>query len=210
MTPSVFRNEKWKDYNDLLEEGIDVFVSDKQNIAKPSQQARTMQIPKVFISYAHKNEPYKDDVEKILRTLKEQELVETWNDRNIEAGEWDPQIKAAMESADIFIFVITNDFINSDYISKTEISTAYQRYIDGKSIIVPLIFEVCPWELKPVSKSHPKEWHDKEEESLFPWLSKFQAYPKDAKAVETWPVRNEALKDIFEALKKEIKKLRKA
>lgn len=178
------------------------FHSETADVPAPKRK------PKIFISYAHKNEGYKDEIEAILKTLKEQDLVETWNDRRIEAGEWDPQIRAAMESADIFILAVTNDFINSDYIGKTEISTAYQRYLEGKSVIVPVIFEDCPWELKPVSKKHPKEWHEKEEEYLYPWLSKFQAYPTDAKPVEKWPLRNEALKNVFEALKSEIRKIR--
>jgi internalin A len=95
----------------------------------------TYTIPKkkVFISYSHQDEYWKNELLKHLTPSGNQELLSEWNDRQIEAGEWDPQIEQAMEEADLFLLLITANFLASPYITSREITTAYERYKAGKS-----------------------------------------------------------------------------
>ena len=50
---------------------------------------------KVFISYAHDDEKYKDELVKHMSALVRQGVLEEWNDRQIKVGdEWGQAIKS--------------------------------------------------------------------------------------------------------------------
>ena len=43
--------------------------------------------PKVFISYSHKDEKFKDELVKMLAGLQRRRVIDAWQDRRIEPGE---------------------------------------------------------------------------------------------------------------------------
>jgi TIR domain len=61
-------------------------------------------------------------VEKFVRMLApavERGLVSVWSDENIEAGEkWFPNIKKALESAQIGLLLVTDHFLHSEFIKE--------------------------------------------------------------------------------------------
>ena len=70
----------------------------------------------VFISYSHKDEELRDELEKHLSILKHLKLISTWNDRKIGAGEeWKGQIDEHLNSAQIILLLISADFFASEY-----------------------------------------------------------------------------------------------
>ncbi len=141
----------------------------------------------IFISYSHKDEAYKDDLVNHLSSMKRQGVIQEWNDRQLTAGdEWDPEIRAKLEKADIILCLISSDFMASNYINDVEIKKALERYKRGEVKIVPIILRPCDL-------------------SSFP-ISKFQALPKDAKPISTWPDRDEAFLNVVLGLKKLVAK----
>ena len=69
---------------------------------------------KVFISYSHVDTDQKKALHSHLRPLERLELIESWSDRSIRAGDHiDESIRAQVEAADIFLLLISIDFINS-------------------------------------------------------------------------------------------------
>lgn len=55
---------------------------------------------KVFISYSHQDEQWKDQLVAHLGVLQQQKLLTIWDDRQIAAGDdWQPQIELAMAQA---------------------------------------------------------------------------------------------------------------
>ena len=165
----------------------------------PTQTAK----PKVFISYAHKDEHFKDEIITHLASLKRQGLIEHWNDRQIASGFWDPQIESAMQGADIFLLLITPNFLASNYISEREITTAYQKFKAGKARIFPVICDFSGgWDLYPVSDE--TEMHPVHQREMKVWLGKFQPFPKDAKPIKKWKNKNEAYASIVQSLIAEI------
>ncbi len=159
--------------------------------------------PKIFISYAHEDEHYKNELIKHLATLKNQGLIKHWNDRQIEPGFWDAQIEKAMQEADIFLLLITPGFTASKYILEREIPIAYQKFKAGKAKIFPIICEPCDWELMPVSADE-KEKHPVHHIEMKIWLGKFQPFPKDGKPISSWTNRNEAFNSVIQNLTSEI------
>lgn len=142
----------------------------------------------VFISYSHKDEELKDELEIHLATLKRQGKIKSWQDRSIEAGtEWDDAIKAALEAAQIILLLVTPRFIASNYINDIELSRAMERHRAGTARVIPII-------LKPVDfKGSPFE--------------KLQALPKDAKPVTRWDDQDEAFLNIVQGIRRVVDSL---
>jgi hypothetical protein len=163
-----------------------------------------MKKSKIFISYAHADEQYKNDLVVHLSALRNQDIIDDWHDRKIESGEWDEQIEKAMETADIFLLLITPHFLASRYISEREITKAYERYKAGEAKIFPVICDHCDWQLQPVTKSE-KAMHPTENRAMYIWLGRFQPYPKDARPIANWSNKNEAYVDVINQLKRALK-----
>jgi len=106
----------------------------------------------LFISYAHndkyehagKESPYFEELEKFINKGDQlKKIIDTWTDAEIPLGSnWDDKIKQNLDKADIVILVISQAFLNSDYI-KTELSIAFKKENEGNCVIIPLFFERC-------------------------------------------------------------------
>jgi internalin A len=156
---------------------------------------------KIFISYSRKDRRWRTALGNHLAALEKQELIAKWTDQELEAGEWQPQIIKAMENADIYLLLITSNFLASEYISSVEVTTAYSRFKQGQATIIPIICDSCDWELQPITKES-KEFHDRLKKEIFPWLGKFTAFPRDAKPIKNWPNQEDGFLDVINQLKK--------
>jgi mRNA-degrading endonuclease RelE of RelBE toxin-antitoxin system len=90
----------------------------------------------LFISYNHQDEEWLKRVRNFLSGLEQQGLVKFWDDRELEAGRpWHEQILEALESANAGVLLVSQDFLNSEYITKTELPKLLDGVRDkGKSI----------------------------------------------------------------------------
>jgi hypothetical protein len=140
---------------------------------------------KVFISYAHKDEQFKESLVEHMSSLKRSGIVSEWNDREIVAGQnWSEEISANLESSDLILFLISSSFMNSDYCMGVEVETALRMHQEGKAQLIPIIIR-------------PVDWADSE-------LSKLQGLPKDALAISSWPNEDEAWVNVIAGVKKHI------
>jgi hypothetical protein len=138
---------------------------------------------KLFISYSHKDESYREALEEHLAILKRKNIVSTWHDRKILAGdEWKDQIDSNLEAADIIIFLVSSSFLASNYCFDVEVEKAMERHQLGAARIVSIIVRPC-------------DWHDCE-------FSKFQAVPKDAVPISKAVNVDSAWLDVVQSLKK--------
>jgi len=70
----------------------------------------------VFVSYSHKDETLRAELEAHLKLLHRQRVISVWTDREIVAGnEWKGEIDESLESATIILLLVSSDFIASDY-----------------------------------------------------------------------------------------------
>jgi hypothetical protein len=152
---------------------------------KNKLQSEIMEKIKLFISYAHDDETYKDELIKHLSGLKRNGVIEEWNDRYIIPGqEWDAEIKQKLNNSHIVIFLISSDFMASNYINDVEIKNTMDRHNNNEIIIIPVIIRHCDFK------------------SL--GLNKFQALPKDANPVKSWIDQDEAWVNVIEGIKSTI------
>jgi len=138
---------------------------------------------KLFYSYSHKDEKFRDILAKHLALLKRQGLISEWHDRQIRPGEeWMRAIDEQLQSADIILLLVSIDFIASDYCYDKEMKLAIKKHEHGDSLVVPII-------LKPVS------WHSAP-------FGHLQALPKDGKPITTWRNRDSAWVDVVDGISK--------
>tara|TARA_R110000850_G_scaffold106431_2_gene217775 strand:- start:1244 stop:2071 length:828 start_codon:yes stop_codon:yes gene_type:complete len=96
-----------------------------------------------------------------------------WHDRRIELGqEFGNEIEGELAAADIVIFLVSSDFIASDYCFSKEAMFALNRHSNREATVIPVIVRPCDWKTSP--------------------FGAIQAAPTDAKAVSIWPDRDEA------------------
>jgi internalin A len=76
---------------------------------------------KIFISYSKSDEKYKNEFKKHFFPLKRQSLIDTFDDSDLGFGEWNSEILKKIEECDIFVCLVSIDFLNTDYIINTEL-----------------------------------------------------------------------------------------
>jgi hypothetical protein len=136
--------------------------------------------PTVFISYSHKDEEWKDRLVTHLGVLREQGLLDLWDDRQIGAGEeWEQKINDAMNSASVAVLLVSPDSLTSQFILRQEVSRLLQRREQEGLLVYPVIVKSCAWQ-------------------KVPWLSRMQVRPRDGKPLASFrgDRRDQAMSDI--------------
>jgi TIR domain len=107
--------------------------------------------------------------------------VEAWYDREILAGsDVDQEIDAKLAETDIFLALVSPDFLASHYCYEREMATALKKHTEGTIRVVPVIIEPCDW--TP--------------------LKHLKALPKDGQPISTWPNENAAYLDVVTELRR--------
>lgn len=144
----------------------------------------------VFISYSHKDKRMRDELVEHLANLKNQEVITTWHDRKISAGnEWAGEIDQHLNTASVILLLISSHFMASDYCNDVEVKCAMKRDEEGDAKVIPVILRPVDWANAP--------------------FSKLQALPTDAKPVLQWSHRDEAYLDIVKGIRNAIEDLGK-
>ena len=117
---------------------------------------------KVFISYSHKDEAWRQRLAVHLKVLEMEGLCSVWDDRKIEVGtDWEPEIIKALDEARVIVMLISADFLTSEFIRGVEVPRALERRQKEGIEIIPVLVRPCPW--KSVE-----------------WLGKMQVFPPGA------------------------------
>ncbi len=146
---------------------------------------------KIFISYSHKDETFKDELVTMLAGLQRRGIVDAWQDRRIEAGDkWNQSIHEAMNDCDLALLLVSADYLASRFIQEAEQPKLLQRRQEMQLRVIPIIVRPCPWQSEPVLKA-------------------LQALPEDGKAVITFSTddgeRDQVWTDIATVIEKRAK-----
>jgi hypothetical protein len=136
---------------------------------------------RVFISYSHRDEELRNELEKHLAALRHQGLIETWHDRRIGAGkDFNNEISENLEKADIILLLVSSDFIASPYCYGIETRRAVEHHESGAARVIPVILRPCYWHGLP--------------------FGKLLATPTDGKAVTKFPSQDDGFLEVTKAI----------
>lgn len=143
----------------------------------------------LFYSYSHKDEALRNELETHLKILQRTNVIQSWTDRKIEAGEdWKNRVNEELERADIILLLISADYIASDYCFGVEMARALALHNKGQAVVIPIILRSVYWDNLP--------------------FSKILALPQNAKAITSWSDRDSAWRDVSDGIRKVIEKFR--
>jgi len=127
---------------------------------------------KIFISYSRKDEPFKDALTTMLAGLNRRGIIDTWQDRLIEAGdEWNNSIQDAMNDCDLALLLVSADYLASRFIQEEEQPKLLKRRQEMQLRVIPIIVRPCQWKGEPVLKD-------------------LQVLPRDGKPIITFSENN--------------------
>lgn len=116
---------------------------------------------KIFISYSHLDEAWKDRLVKHLNILALKGLCDVWDDRKISIGaDWKPEIENALNEAHIAVLMISPDFLTSNFICSEEVPKILGLREKQGLWVIPVFVKPCPWK-------------------KIKWLAAIQGVPRD-------------------------------
>jgi hypothetical protein len=136
-----------------------------------------------FYSYCRQDKEQRQSLEKHLSMLVRNKVINQWYDGKITAGSpWETKILENLESADIVVFLITTNWLNSGAcIEEWEQAKLYAKSQPNKRLI-PIIASECAW----------MDFDD---------MKSMQALPSDGKPVTQWKPMNSAWSNVYEGIK---------
>jgi GTPase SAR1 family protein len=174
--------------NGIEEANTKVETSPNEGIPKaPVAEKAAKQGPlSIFISYSKSDKDMMESFRKYLKPLERKGAIKTWADTNLKAGDdWHKAIEHQLNTADIIVFLVSSDLINTDYIWDVEMPIAFKRHDDGEAKIVPIILRDCGW-------------HDTD-------FAKLNALPEKGRPVTTYRTQDDAWFYVYEKLKELLK-----
>ena len=143
----------------------------------------------LFICYSNANERTVKQLIPSLKVLARRGYINYWRDTDLIAGEdWDETILERLSNAHVILFMVSREFLASDYVTNKERPLAMKLEEDQKAIVVPILLSACTWE---------------EED-----FSRLMNLPRKDKAVFSFARRDEAWKLVEEGLKKAVEQAR--
>ena len=136
-----------------------------------------------FISYSHRDEVFRRELETHLAPLRRQGLLDQWHDRKMTAGDpLDDTISAHLKQTDLILMLISADFVASDYCYAKEMARAPERHEARQARAISIICRACDFHGLP--------------------FTKFVLLPTDAKAVSSWPDQDAAWVDVIQGIRR--------
>jgi Leucine-rich repeat (LRR) protein/GTPase SAR1 family protein len=161
---------------------------------------------KVFVSYSHSNTQWLSRLRAHLSGLRRSNVIEDWTDQEILPGEqWDKAIREKVKEADVFILMLSADFVASEYIWEKELKPAFERFKQDKKTLIPIYVE--PFDIG--SLPNIIEEFDEKGLAMGIKIQDIEIIPKDEngrlKAVSLWHNHEEALATVAARIRAAVK-----
>jgi Flp pilus assembly protein TadD len=139
----------------------------------------------VFVSYAHEDMHFMQELVSHLSLLRHQGLISVWHDNMIMAEmNREHEISEHLNSASIILLLISADFIASDYCYSIEMEHALERHRRGEARVIPIILRPVSWQSAP--------------------FAHIPALPRNGEPITSWRNRDEAFTDTVRGLRQVI------
>lgn len=150
----------------------------------------------VFLMYTNEDGTYLLQLLRHLDAINRVSKTHFWYDDPIYPDEeWSPQIVSRFEDADVYLLLLSNNFMHSKFIEQVEFKMIIDKYKAGKSKVIPIVLENCPWDV------------DFEAEEYTFNFNQLHVLPDVGKPVADWPSDDSAFETSAEYVTKVIDSL---
>jgi pimeloyl-ACP methyl ester carboxylesterase len=109
---------------------------------------------KIFVSYSHKDSPWRDELELMLKPLmKGTDRLEFWADNRIQPGaDWFKDISNALSSSRVAVLLVSAEFLASDFIRDHELPVILDAVSRGEVILLWIYLSPALYDVSPLAK----------------------------------------------------------
>ena len=102
--------------------------------------AKESGLVRLFVSYSHQNATWFGRLAPVLRVKANVGPLQSWHDTELKAGDrWDKDIRDELDRMDIFLCLVSWEFLASDYIRDVELRRAKERHEAREIEVVPVV-----------------------------------------------------------------------
>ncbi len=140
---------------------------------------------KIFAVYAWEDKNTVLELLRHMKSLKADFDIEIRYDDPIHSHQpWKPQIESRLHDSNIFLLLVSKDFMKSPFINQIEFKNIIDRYKADTAVVVPIIVDNCHWDID--FKSDDYDFN----------LKELQVLPEEGKPISDWNTQMEAYKNI--------------
>ena len=126
-----------------------------------------------------------------LTLLNEAFELSIWHDDPIIPGQtWKTYFESRIHHTDIFLLLVSDDFMNSQFIEQVELKAVIDRHKENKSVVIPVILDNCQWDIDLKVKDY--EFN----------LNELQVFPEEGRPISDWNTVDQAYNNIVAGIKK--------
>ena len=124
------------------------YSAEKEQVSAKVEQNKQL---KLVYCYAREDFTFLEKLENHLSVLKHYHNIVSWFDRAITPGmEWQKEIDAQLNTADIILLLISPNFMASKYCYEVEMQRAIERHKRGEARVIPIILRpIVGWKNTP-------------------------------------------------------------
>jgi TIR domain len=101
---------------------------------------------KVFVSYSRRDKEWLERFQRMMSPSIRAERVDVWDDTKIKPGKWRDQITHAMTEARVALFMVSENFLASEFIMEHELPGLLKYAEDRDVIVLWVLLDDCLWE----------------------------------------------------------------
>ncbi|MRH99634.1 TIR domain-containing protein [Kriegella sp. EG-1] len=151
----------------------------------------------IFAIYAWEDKNVLLQLRQSLNTLVANGAITIWADDPILPGKsWKPKVESHMDFADIFLMLVSSDFMKSKFIQQLEFKNVIDKYKANDATVIPVLVDDCQWQID--FKSDDYDFN----------LNELDVLPDKKRPIENWDVPEKAFNEVGNALKKVIADIR--
>lgn len=145
----------------------------------------------IYTIYANENKNLAHDLLRHLQLLEKDFNISSWHDEPIYPKQpWKPKNMSRLHQADIYLLLVSDAFMHSEFIQQNEFKMIIDRYKVGASIVLPILVDNCPWNIEFNSDDYNFS------------LMELEVLPVDRKPISEWNSTDEALRHVIDSLKR--------
>ncbi|HMQ61961.1 MAG TPA: TIR domain-containing protein [Flavilitoribacter sp.] len=190
MRGTLYPSEAEVERNRIVSSALDLcnLVEAEKPAQRPAARSANNPAPKpggkkIFFSYSKADRSVLEELLRHIKPLVREGKLQPWNDHDILPGDdWDDEVREKLETADIFLFLISANSISTDYILDVEMPIAMGRHDRGEARVIPIFIKPCEWDSLP--------------------LSKLNGLPSKGKPVTAYADRDEAWVEVVKGIKR--------
>ncbi len=120
-----------------------------------------------------------------LQPLEKDHSVAIWSDDAINPEQrWKPRDVSRLDHADIFLLLLSNAFMYSEFIKQDEFKMVIDRLKEGRAFVIPILLDDCPWDVEFTFNDYKFNFRE------------LQVFRKDEKPIVEWNPKDEIFKHV--------------